>query len=98
MLSKLSHPNVIKCYDILEEEKCCYIVTELCQEGDLDMYVKKKGVLDEETVAPLLRDILEGLLYLEQLHIVHRDIKVANVFLSGQTAKIADFGFAVFAK
>lgn len=62
------------------------------------MYVKKKGFLDEDTAAGFIKDVLEGLLYLASMNIVHRDIKVANVFLRGSTAKIADFGFAVFSK
>ena len=47
------------------------------------MYVKKRGVLDENTAAKFIKDIFEGLLYLASMNIVHRDIKVANVFLNG---------------
>ena len=39
-------------------------LTELCQNGDLDMYVTKRGVLDENTAAKFIKDIFEGLLYL----------------------------------
>lgn len=47
---------------------------------------------------PYVRDIFEGLYYLSKKNIVHRDIKLANIFLSKGKAKIADFGFAQRAK
>ncbi len=95
MLLKINHPNCIRCLDVIKSENQCYIVTELCDGGDLDMYAKKRGFLSEDEVAPFLKDILEGLIYLASLNIVHRDLKVANVFIHKKQAKIADFGFAV---
>ena len=48
---------------------------------------------------PYVRDIFDGLFYLSKKNIVHRDIKIANVFLTKEDkAKIADFGFAQRAK
>ena len=50
--------------------------------------------MEERRADPLVADIMEGLMYLADRNIIHRDLKVANVFLSGGKAKIADFGFA----
>ncbi len=47
---------------------------------------------------PYVKDIFEGLHYLSKKNIVHRDVKVANIFLNKGKAKIADFGFAQRAK
>ena len=98
VLSKINHPNVIKCYDIFTVEGKCYIVTELCDGGDVDELIKKEGVFNEERVVPILKDILNGMCYLHEMRIIHRDLKTANVFLKDGVAKIADFGFAVFAE
>lgn len=48
----------------------------------------------EDEAAPFIRGVFQGLLYLSDLGIVHRDIKVSNVFVHKGEAKIADFGFA----
>ena len=48
----------------------------------------------QEDVSPIVKDLYDGLRYLGQHGIVHRDFKSANIFLQNGRAKIADFGFA----
>lgn len=60
----------------------------------MEAKLKSSGILDEETAGPIIADVFRGLSYLSEMQVVHRDIKVANIFLSEGTAKIADFGFA----
>ena len=44
-------------------------------------------------------DVFQGLIYLNNLSIIHRDLKVANIFITANgTCKIADFGFAIRSK
>ena len=47
---------------------------------------------------PIIKDIFLGLNYLAEKNVIHRDLKVANIFLHNGKAKIADFGFAKFTK
>ena len=54
--------------------------------------------MDERKAEPFIADVFQGLQYLAEKNIIHRDLKVANVFLSGGRAKIADFGFAKMTK
>ncbi|CAJ1379294.1 unnamed protein product [Effrenium voratum] len=51
--------------------------------------------MDENAAARVTRQIASGLIYMHQeLGLVHRDVKPGNIFLSGQTAKLGDFGVA----
>lgn len=50
--------------------------------------------MKEEEAEPYVRGIYKGLMYLAQNGVVHRDIKVSNIFIHDGEAKIADFGFA----
>lgn len=98
VLKKLSHPNVLKCYEVFTSNRNCYIITELCNEGDLESRLRKDRYFEEYKAEPIIRDIFEGLFYLAEKNVIHRDLKVANVFLHNTRAKIADFGFAKFTK
>ena len=42
----------------------------------------------------VIKDIFDGMLYLERNNIIHRDLKPANIFLKGANAIVADLGFA----
>lgn len=50
--------------------------------------------MKEAEAETYIRDIFKGLVYLADNHIIHRDLKVANIFINDGEAKIADFGFA----
>jgi|JI9StandDraft_1071089.scaffolds.fasta_scaffold317136_2 serine/threonine-protein kinase ULK/ATG1 len=98
ILLTLDHPNIIKCFDVLKTSEECYCFTELCEGGPLAQLIFEKGRLTEEEAWPFIRDIYEGLNYLNSKGIIHRDIKAANIFLKDGVAKIADFGFAKHSK
>lgn len=52
--------------------------------------------MTEQQSLKIIKNVFDGLLYLEKNHIIHRDLKVANIFLKvNGEATIADFGFAV---
>lgn len=55
-------------------------------------------MLSEADALGIIKDTLEGLVYLESKNIIHRDIKAANIFMRQGRAVIADFGFAKFVK
>eukprot|EP00944_MAST-04C_sp_MAST-4C-sp1_P000179 g179.t1 len=99
IMKTLDHPNIVKLIDYFDEEKACYIVTELCVGGELLDYILKDQY-SERDAAKTMAVIAKALFYCHKNGIVHRDLKPENVLLSGSNAiiesriKLADFGFA----
>lgn len=60
--------------------------------------LRKERSFSEYRAQNIIKDIMQGLMYLGRKEVVHRDIKIANVFVNNNTAKIADFGFAKITK
>jgi serine/threonine protein kinase len=60
----------------------------------LEEFIKTRGSLAEEHALPIFRDIVNAACILYDHNITHRDIKAQNILIKGNTAKLADFGFA----
>ena len=54
-LKRLNHPNILKCHDIFSTANNCYIITEFCNEGDLEHLLKKRTQFSEDEALPLMR-------------------------------------------
>lgn len=98
ILQQMSHPNVVRFYEALLSDRNCYIVTELCNEGDLEERIKRKRPITDIELGKIILDLYHGLKYLREMGVCHRDLKTANIFMHNGTAKIADFGLAKFYK
>lgn len=81
VLTKINHPNCIKLYAVYLTERKVYIVTELVDGGELLDRVTEKGNYSEPEAAVLFSQILEGVWYLHQHGIVHRDLKLENLIM-----------------
>ena len=91
------HPNLIKLYDIFENEEEINIIMEYCEGGDLFGYLEKRDfTLKEPQAALLIYKIASAIFYLHSYGIAHRDLKPENILmtdLSDQAdLKIMDFG------
>ena len=98
-LKKLNHPNIIKCYNIFQEGQYLYFIMEFMNNGDLESYNKGNISMRVKIPEPKLWDIfykcLSGLDYIHKKKIVHRDIKLQNLFLDDQfNVKIGDFNIS----
>jgi hypothetical protein len=84
ILSHLNHPAIIRHLESFEHESHLCIVTEFAERGDLTGRLEeRKGVpLREEQVLDYFVQMCLSLLYLHKKKILHRDLKLANVFLS----------------
>ena len=96
ILSQLSHNNIIKLYEIFENPKYYFFVTEYVEKGDLMNILKSQGSFSEPQVFLILKDTLRALEYLHEQHILHRDVKLDNILLTPDyQAKLCDFGISV---
>ncbi len=93
-LKKLNHQNILKCVDIYSTTNNCYIITQFCNEGDLQNLLKKRIKLAEEEAIPIIREIIDGFTFIAESGFLHRDLKPANILMKDKTVRIADFGFA----
>ncbi|WVZ60219.1 hypothetical protein U9M48_010270 [Paspalum notatum var. saurae] len=94
LLSQFEHENIVQYYGTDKEESKLYIFIELVTQGSLStLYQKYK--LRESQVSAYTRQILNGLVYLHERNVVHRDIKCANILVHANgSVKLADFGLA----
>ena len=101
ILKQVDHPNIVKCYDIYEDEKYIYIVMELLQGGELFDQILKHEKFDEKAARDIVAPIFDALSYCHDLGIIHRDIKPENLLFSSKeidtgVIKVSDFGLARF--
>lgn len=96
LMKKLNHPNIVKYIDSVKSTGYLYIVLEYMENGSLSDLVKKYGNLSEILVANYTTQILQGLRYLHDQGVLHRDVKGANILTSkDKQIKLADFGLAI---
>src|SRR5262245_37104528 len=92
---KLTHPNIITIYDVVEETDRSYIAMEYIQGDTLEAHTKPGSLLPLEKVLGIISQACSALDYAHQNKVVHRDIKPANLMLvKGDLLKITDFGLA----
>lgn len=92
---KLSHENIIKFYQLDEDDDHFYVVMELVTGGELFEQICTQRYYYEKDAAPLICQIAQGLIYLHDRGIAHRDIKPENLLFKDndmKVLKIADFG------
>jgi calcium-dependent protein kinase len=63
ILKQVDHPNIVKCYDIYEDEKYIYIVMELLQGGELFDQILKKEKFSEKEARDVVAPIFDALAY-----------------------------------
>ncbi|KAH0453484.1 hypothetical protein IEQ34_017808 [Dendrobium chrysotoxum] len=94
LLSQFEHENIVQYYGTEKEESKLFIFLELVTQGSLASLYQKYRLRDTQ-VSAYTRQILNGLHYLHERNVVHRDIKCANILVHANgSVKLADFGLA----
>lgn len=98
-IAVLSHPNIVKVYDVSFGEKLKYIVMEYMDGITLKEYIQKQKVITWNDAVFFTTQILKALQHAHDKGIVHRDIKPQNIILLPTgNIKVADFGIARFSR
>ena len=92
---KMSHPNIIKVSDLIDERDTVAFVMEYIEGETLKDYLDRKGKLSDEEIKNLFSQMLESVGYVHKQKLVHRDIKPSNFMIDKEgQIKLLDFGIA----
>ena len=92
---KLHHLNIVNFEHFFEDKENVYILLELCSNQTLNELVKRRKRLTEIEVQCYTLQIIKALKYIHNHRIIHRDLKLGNLFLTNKLElKLGDFGLA----
>ena len=95
ILSYLEHLNIIKYYDYIFEKNKEIIIMEYAEGGNLKEKIEEKKAFEENKIIDWFIEICEGIQYIHNKKIIHRDLKLNNIFLTKDNhIKIGDFGMS----
>lgn len=103
ILKKLNNNNIVKLYDILEPSdplkfNSLFLVLEYSQ-SDLKKVLKSSMDMTEMHVQTIIYNLIQGIKYMHEENIIHRDIKPGNILLNADCSiKICDFGLSRYVK
>lgn len=98
----LKHDHIVKLLGCMEDDLNIYLVLELCKKGNLYTYLQRHGPLAESDAFGVIRQLISAVEYLHSKKIIHRDLKLSNILLTGESitgtthpeVKLCDFGLA----
>lgn len=94
---RLNHPNIVKVYDAVVEEKRAYLVMEYVKGQPMDEFCTIDKLLPMHRVVGIIFKCCMALDHAYKMGVIHRDIKPANILLGeDDNPKITDFGLALF--
>ena len=101
ILTNVDHPNIVKLYEVFEDDNSYYLVMEQMPGGELFEAILQKEQFNEKEASDTVRPIIDAINYCHSLNIIHRDIKPENLLYSTKNPqtriiKVSDFGLARF--
>jgi len=94
-LAKLSHSNIVRVFDVFDENGTSYYVMEFIDGENLDDYIKSKGRLPEDDAIKIIKEVGSALSYMHSKKMLHLDMKPKNVMHRNDTTNhLIDFGLS----
>ncbi|XP_051939994.1 serine/threonine-protein kinase PLK1 [Hippocampus zosterae] len=91
----LDHPNIVGFRGFFEDDDFVFVVLEICKRRSLLELHKRRKAVTEPEARYYMMQLLKGVQYLHNNRIIHRDLKLGNIFLNDDMdVKIGDFGLA----
>ncbi|MDX8400616.1 MAG: serine/threonine-protein kinase [Gallionellaceae bacterium] len=96
IVERLSHPNIVKVFDMGEDDKVAYISMELLMGYDLERHTKPDNLLPYPKALDIIACVADALGYAHERDIVHRDVKPGNIMYDPASGaiKVLDFGIS----
>lgn len=95
IIRKVRHSNIIQLFEILEDRKYIYVITEYSSGGELFELISARETLTEPEAGKFLLQLLNAVEYMHEIGVVHRDLKPENLLLDDKSnLKVIDFGLS----
>lgn len=94
LLAALDHPNIVRLIACDEQEETLFVVMEWVDGAPLSRRMEAEGALAPSVAIRIGRQVLAGLAHAHRRRLLHGDLSADNILLSGESAKISDFGMA----
>lgn len=91
----IKHEHIVRFYSFFEDTNFIYIILELCNKKSMMELHKRRKILSEPEIRYYVRQIAHACLYLHNNKVIHRDLKLGNIFINDDMKiKLGDFGLA----
>lgn len=100
VMSTIKSETIIRLYDVYQDQTNYYLIIDYCNQGDFLNYLRltNRNRLDEQEAVYFLRQLRDAFIELRHHSVMHRDIKLENLFVHNKTLKLGDFGFSKIRK